>query len=128
MIGITVVTGADVDIPAQALTYGISGGADQALFTINATTGALNFVAPRDFEAAADANGDNVYVVQVRVTDSQGGMATQTIAVTVTDVAERLPSAVPLLPPSLIPTARRLSSRLLLRLTNCRVFLFRRRT
>ncbi|HMZ53303.1 MAG TPA: cadherin-like domain-containing protein [Nitrospira sp.] len=105
VIGITVVTGADVDIPAQALTYGISGGADQALFTINATTGALSFVAPRDFEAAADANGDNVYVVQVRVTDSQGGMATQTIAVTVTDVAERLPSAVPLLPPSLIPTA-----------------------
>ena len=104
VIGITVVTGADVDIPAQALTYGISGGADQALFTINAATGALSFVAPRDFEAAADANGDNVYVVQVRVTDSQGGMATQTIAVTVTDVAERLPSAVPLLPPSLIPT------------------------
>ena len=44
MIRITVVTGADVDIPAQALTYGINGGADQALFTINArTTGALNF-------------------------------------------------------------------------------------
>ncbi len=104
VIGITVVTGADVDIPAQALTYGISGGADQALFTINAATGALSFVAPRDFEAAADANGDNVYVVQVRVTDSQGGMATQMIAVTVTNVAERLPSAVPLLPPSLIPT------------------------
>jgi VCBS repeat-containing protein len=99
---ITVVTGADVDIPAQALTYGISGGADQALFTIDAATGALSFIAPRDFEAAADANGDNVYVVQVRVTDSQGGTATQTIQVTVTDVAERLPST-PSLPPSLIP-------------------------
>ncbi len=104
--GITVVTGADVDIPAQPLTYGISGGADQALFAIDATTGALSFVAPRDFEAAADANGDNVYVVQVRVTDSQGGTVTQTIEVTVTDVAERLPSTppVPSLPPSLIPT------------------------
>ena len=103
--GITVVTGADVDIPVQTLTYGISGGADQALFTIDAATGALSFLASRDFEAAADANGDNVYVVQVGVSDGQGGTVTQTIEVTVTDVAERLPSTSsgPLLPPSLIP-------------------------
>ncbi|MCS6289106.1 MAG: cadherin domain-containing protein, partial [Nitrospira sp.] len=98
--GITVVTGADVDLPVQALTYSISGGADQAQFTIDASTGALSFVAPRDFEAAADANGDNVYVVQVRVTDSQGGTAMQTIQVRVTDGAEAIG---PLLPPSLIP-------------------------
>jgi hypothetical protein len=98
--GITVVTGADVDVPVQALTYSISGGADQAQFTIDATTGALSFVAPPDFEAAADANGDNVYVVQVRVTDSQGGTAMQTIQVRVTDGAEAIS---PLLPPSLIP-------------------------
>ncbi|HNN41502.1 MAG TPA: cadherin-like domain-containing protein [Nitrospira sp.] len=103
--GITVVTGADVDIPVQTLTYGISGGADQALFTIDAATGALSFLASRDFEAASDANGDNVYVVQVGVSDGQGGTVTQTIEVTVTDVAERLPSTSsgPLLPPSLIP-------------------------
>ncbi|MEI2751790.1 MAG: cadherin-like domain-containing protein [Nitrospira sp.] len=103
--GITMVVGADVDLPAQALTYGISGGIDQALFTIDATTGALSFVAPRNFEVATDANGDNVYVVQVRVTDTQGGAVTQTIQVTVTDVAEGLPPApvAPVLPPSLIP-------------------------
>jgi hypothetical protein len=77
------------------------------LFTINAATGALAFTAPRDFEVATDANGDNVYVVQVRVTDSQGASTTQTIQVTVTDVAEiSLPSTggTPL-PPSLVPTA-----------------------
>jgi hypothetical protein len=103
--GITMVVGADVDLPAQALTYGISGGIDQALFTIDATTGALSFVAPRNFEVATDANGDNVYVVQVRVTDTQGGAVTQTIQVTVTDVAEGMPPAplVPLLPSPLIP-------------------------
>ena len=100
--GITVVTGADVDLPVQALTYSISGGADQAQFTIDASTGALSFVAPPDFEAAADANGDNVYIVQVRVTDSQGGTAMQTIQVRVTDGAEARPSG-PALPPSLIP-------------------------
>ena len=69
---VTIVTGADVDLPAQALTYSISGGADQARFTINTATGAMNFSAPPDFEVATDANGDNVFVVQVQVIDSQG--------------------------------------------------------
>ena len=105
---VTIVTGADVDLPAQALTYNISGGADQALFTINAATGALNFAAPPDFEAATDANGDNVYVVQVQVIDSQGASTTQTIQVTVTDAAEGLPPAptTPAVPPILLsPTS-----------------------
>jgi Cadherin-like/Cadherin domain len=104
--GIMVVTGADVDLPAQTLTYGISGGADQAVFTIDAVTGALSFVAPSDFEVATDANGDNMYVVQVRIADGQGGAVTQTIQVTVTDVAEGTtpaPAKASLLP-SLIPT------------------------
>jgi VCBS repeat-containing protein len=104
---VTIETGADVDLPAQALTYSISGGADQARFTINAATGALNFTAPPDFEVATDVNGDNVYVVQVRVVDSQGASTAQTIQVTVTDVAEGLvpPSNTPTIPPSLLPTS-----------------------
>ncbi len=104
---VTIVTGADVDLPVQALTYSISGGADQARFTINAATGALNFTAPPDFEVATDANGDNVYVVQVQVIDSQGASTTQTIQVTVTDVAEGLPPTptTTLIPPVLLPTA-----------------------
>lgn len=100
---VTIVTGADVDLPAQSLTYGISGGADQALFTIDAATGALSFTAPPDFEAAIDANGDNVYVVQVQVIDSQGASAIQTIQVIVTNVAEWTPP--PTIPSSLLPTA-----------------------
>ncbi|MBS0155651.1 MAG: cadherin domain-containing protein, partial [Nitrospira sp.] len=97
---VTIVTGQDVDLPAQALTYHISGGVDQARFSINAATGALNFTAPPDFEVATDANGDNVYVVQVQVTDSQGASTTQTIQVTVTDVVERVPP--PIIPPVLV--------------------------
>jgi VCBS repeat-containing protein len=101
---VTIVTGADVDLPAQTLTYSISGGVDQARFTINAATGALNFTAPPDFEVATDANGDNVYVVQVQVIDSQGASTTQTIQVTVTDVAEALPPSptTPAIPPVLL--------------------------
>ncbi|MDH4245418.1 MAG: Ig-like domain-containing protein, partial [Nitrospira sp.] len=103
---VTIVTGADVDLPAQTLTYSISGGVDQARFTINAATGALNFTAPPDFEVATDANGDNVYVVQVQVIDSQGASTIQTIQVTVTDVAEGLPptQTTPPIPPVLLPT------------------------
>ena len=36
----------------------MGGGADQARFTIDAATGALSFIAPRDFEVATDANAD----------------------------------------------------------------------
>ncbi len=101
---VTIVTGADVDLPAQTLTYSISGGVDQARFTINAATGALHFTAPPDFEVATDANGDNVYVVQVQVIDGQGASTTQTIQVTVTDVTEGLPPT-PTVPPVLLPPA-----------------------
>ncbi|WP_175304539.1 tandem-95 repeat protein [Candidatus Nitrospira nitrificans] len=100
---VTIVTGADVDLPAQTLTYGLSGGADQARFTINAVTGALSFTSPPDFEVATDVNGDNIYVVQIQVTDSQGASTIQTIQVTVMNVAEGAPPA-PLPPPVLLPT------------------------
>ena len=98
---VTIVTGADVDLPAQALSYSISGGIDQASFTINAVTGALSFTALPDFEVATDANGDNVYVVQVQVVDSQGASTTQTIQVTVTDVVESV-APPPVVPPILL--------------------------
>jgi hypothetical protein len=92
---VTIVTGADVDLPVQALSYSLAGGADQALFMINAATGVLSFTAPPDFEVATDANGDNVYVVQVQVMDSQGASTLQTIQVTVTDVLESAPPPPP---------------------------------
>ena len=99
---VTIVTGADVDLPTQTLTYSLSGGADQARFTINTATGVLTFIAPPDFEVATDVNGDNVYVVQVEVLDSQGASTTQTIQVTVTDVGESSPLPPPTVPPILV--------------------------
>jgi VCBS repeat-containing protein len=67
------------------LTYLISGGTDAALFTIDPATGALSFRAAPDHENPLDAGADNIYDVQVRVSD--GSLSTtQDIAVTVTDV------------------------------------------
>ncbi|MBK8961159.1 MAG: cadherin domain-containing protein [Proteobacteria bacterium] len=80
------VNATDADLPAQTLTYAISGGVDQASFAIDSATGVLTFVAPPDFEAPTDSNADNVYVVDVAVSDG-GNLVTQTITVTVTDAS-----------------------------------------
>ena len=86
---VTTVVASDADLPAQAITYSISGGADAARFNVNPSTGALAFISAPDFEAPADSNADNVYTVRVRASD--GGLADeQTLTVTVTDVAHLL--------------------------------------
>lgn len=75
------------DLDGDPITFSITGGADAALFTIDATTGALSFVSAPDHEASADADGNNVY--QVVVVASDGELSdTQEIAVTVSNVNE----------------------------------------
>jgi hypothetical protein len=83
---VTTVTSSDVD--GGAAVYSIVGGADAARFEIDSATGALTFVAAPDFESSTDAGGDNVYDVTVQVSDGNGGLDTQAIAVTVTNVNE----------------------------------------
>ncbi|MXP27193.1 hypothetical protein GRI39_14290, partial [Altererythrobacter indicus] len=72
------------DSDGDSLSYAIAGGADGALFTINAA-GELSFKAAPDFENPADSDGDNVYDVIVSVSD---GVTTtqQSVTVTVNDV------------------------------------------
>ena len=75
------------DANSDGVTYSITGGADAALFQINAATGALSFKQAPNFEIKADAGHDNVYDVTVSASD--GTLSdTQAIAVTVTDVAD----------------------------------------
>ena len=54
-----------VDEDGDSVSYAIAGGADAALFSVDAVTGMLRFVAAPDYEAPADSDGDNVYKVQV---------------------------------------------------------------
>ena len=72
--------------------WAITGGADAALFEINASGGVttLRWVGnvTRDFEAPQDADGNNAYAVTVRFTLPNGVSATQTLAVTVLDKNE----------------------------------------
>jgi hypothetical protein len=44
------------DPDGNPLTYAIAGGDDRALFTVDASTGALRFLAAPDFEAPRDAD------------------------------------------------------------------------
>ena len=87
------ITATDADA-GTTLRYSISGGADQALFSIN-NSGALNFMTAPDFEMPTDQGGDNEYEVIVTVSDDTNN-AMQTITVTVTDENEA---------PMLAPTA-----------------------
>lgn len=74
----------DVDAGATA-TYSITGGADASKFVINASTGALSFASAPDYETTFSANGDNIFDVQVQVSD--GSLTdTQLISVTVDQV------------------------------------------
>ena len=87
---VTTVTATDPDA-GQTLSYSITGGADASKFTIGSATGALSFITAPNFELPTDAGGNNVYDVTVQVSDGHGGIDTQAIAATVTDVFERPP-------------------------------------
>ena len=76
------------DTEGAGLTYSLTGGADQAFFSIVAASGVLTFDTAPDFEAPADASADNIYEVEVTVTDSGGATDAQLLLVTVTDVVE----------------------------------------
>ena len=70
---------------SPALTYSLVGGADQSKFKINTATGVLEFVAAPNFEAPTDANGDNIYEVDVAYEDAAGASDKLAMKVTVID-------------------------------------------
>lgn len=82
---VTTVTASDPDT-GDTIHYAISGGADSALFSIDANTGVLT-VTPLDYEHPTDADTDGVYEVEVQASD--GFLSdTQHISVAVDDVPE----------------------------------------
>ncbi len=84
----TTTVGTIVAIDSPPVAYAIAGGADAALFAIDASTGALTFINAPDSEAPTDVGADSVYDVVVHATDGSGSVAEQTIAVTVNNVNE----------------------------------------
>ncbi len=85
-----VTTVTSTDLESNLRSYSIVGGADAEKFNINATTGALMFRTPPDFEAPGSAANTNAYYVTVRVTDNSSSTSfdEQDITVNVTNVNE----------------------------------------
>jgi len=78
-------TASDVDAGAS-LSFSLSG-TDAADFAINSSSGVLTFAIAPDFEAPADSDVNNQYVVIITVSD--GALSdTQTLTVTITNVNE----------------------------------------
>jgi hypothetical protein len=67
----------------ETVTWSIIGGADAAQFEISGSTLRWASNGTRDYEAPADADTNNAYVVTVRATDTAGNTTNQTITVTV---------------------------------------------
>ena len=70
------------DVDGGSLTYSISGGIDAELFSINASSGELNFIVAPDHETK------DLFQVQVTVTDAGGLTGEQVLSVRVNDVNE----------------------------------------
>jgi hypothetical protein len=84
------VTATDPDA-GQTKTFSFeTGGADNAIFTIDPLTGEVKFITSPDFELPLDANGDNIYEIKVKVCDNGTPQYcdVKTVLITVTDVIE----------------------------------------
>ena len=76
-------TDADAD---DTLSYSIVGGADRKLFSLSGAE--LSFVNAANYENAEDSDGDNIYEVLLRVTDSYDLYADLSLSISVADVNE----------------------------------------
>ena len=82
-----VYTASATDAEGNTITYALSGGADQAQFSIGTSSGDLQFKSPPDHENPTDDGGNNVYEVEISASDSSAS-SKMTLEVTVTNVVE----------------------------------------
>ena len=84
-VGMTVVQASATDPDGDTFSYGLDG-ADAAAFAIDSVSGEITLAASPDFEAPADADGDNTYELTVRATDADGEASDESFTVDVVDV------------------------------------------
>jgi len=74
-----------IDPEKVGLTYSLGSGLDNALFTVDSTTGQLAFISAPDFEDPKDADSNNTYLLEVSIRNSVTNIRKK-ITVTVSDV------------------------------------------
>ncbi len=67
------------------VTFSIVGGEDANSFSVDGATGELEFIAPQNFEAPNDGNGNNSYLLTLQATDAEGNTSTLDLTVNVTN-------------------------------------------
>lgn len=68
----------------ETVTWSITGGSEQYLFSIDANTGALTFDNPLPlFASPTDSAPTNSYIVEITATDGNGNYSRQTLIVTI---------------------------------------------
>ena len=78
-------TAAATDAENNTVTFSLTGGTDQAKFSIDTSSGVLSFQTPVNFESPTDSDTNNTYAVEISASD--GSLTTvKSIIVTVTDV------------------------------------------
>lgn len=89
----------------NTVSYSITGGSDSADFTINPTTGKLDFITGKDPGSPTDSNTDGIYEVEISACDSHcnSGCSTQTIFANVGDGIDPSISATNFASGSLLP-------------------------
>jgi gliding motility-associated-like protein len=76
---------------SEPVVWTIASGVDAAKFTINSSTGKLQFVAAPDYETPMDSDSNNSYIVVVTATDATGNITNHTLTVLIADVDEIAP-------------------------------------
>ena len=82
------------DSDGDTLTYSLAYGDDHLLFGVNASTGILTFLTPKDFESPEDNDSNNRYEATIQVSDGNTSVSLN-LFVQVTDVVESAPNQAP---------------------------------
>jgi len=77
-------TATATDVDGDTLAYSLTGGVDQALLSIDGTSGVLSFSTAPDYLAPSDSGSNNTYIVEISANDGTLLVA-QTVTITVTD-------------------------------------------
>ena len=86
VIGV-IYTAQATDAEGNTINYALSGGVDQAKFSIDASSGELRFVSAPDYEVPDDDGRDRTYEVQISASDSLAS-SSMSLSVSITNVVE----------------------------------------
>ena len=85
-----VYTAQATDADEEVLSYSIAGD-DAEHFTIDTTSGALEFTSPPDYEQPTDSDSDNIYDLAISATDPVGNQAQQSLTVSINNLNDNAP-------------------------------------